>query len=55
MDKLIAKFEATGLLKDAIKLVQYLNRHMMAECMADTYQATWIQVARDMVEQGETR
>lgn len=50
MTKLIRKFEATGTLKAAQKLVDHDRRHPFASCLLDTYDQTWLQVAIDMVE-----
>jgi hypothetical protein len=46
MSKLIDAFKAAQNEKTAKALVRYLNKHMMAECMATIEDAQWIQKAR---------
>lgn len=51
MKKLVAQFEKTGSAKDAKRLLDYIDRHPMAMTFADTYDYTWIEVAKDMIEE----
>lgn len=50
MNKLVARFENTGSLENAERLLDYLRQHPMARAMVDTYAQTWIEVAEDMVD-----
>lgn len=50
MNKLVARFENTGSLEAAERLLDYLRQHPMARAMVDTYAQTWIEVAEDMVD-----
>jgi len=50
MNKLIARFEATGSLKSAERLLDYLRLHPMALALVDTYAQTWIEIAEEMVD-----
>ena len=51
MKKLVADFEKNPTLKNARRLIDYIDRHPMAMTFADTYDYTWIEVAKDMVEE----
>ena len=50
MKKLVAQFEASTTLKNAHRLIDYLDRHPMARAFVDTYDQTWIEIAQDMID-----
>lgn len=50
MNKLLDKFLADPTLTNAKKLVVYLDRHPMAECVVMVHEAQYIAIARRMVE-----
>lgn len=49
MSKLIAKFRAVPSIDNAKRLVAYLDRHMMAECMATADDNAAIAQARALI------
>lgn len=49
MTKLVTAFTKAPNCHTALKLVNYLNRHPMAEIMADNFQTIAIGLARSMV------
>lgn len=49
MNKLINAFTKSPTCHTALRLVNYLNAHPMAECTADNFQTIAIGLARSMV------
>jgi len=54
MKKLVADFEKNMNLKNARRLLDYIDRHPMCRAFIDTYEQTWIEIAQDMIYTDET-